>query len=323
MGRIADTVIQLKVVIVFTLLYGLLAVTDCSGASQRSSFMESEVAALRDVGHNHEMNTNPKTVSDGDFFIENSPTQHAFIMAGTQTLFLTHMTMMSIEAHSYQLVIRASIPAPCMAMYVADAQSHPNSTYFLGNAHYDLMSLPEIASGARREFLAVLYRDIPNRKVFHCWPWKEEIPLIQTVPVTVERVVFYRHFDFNLNPPTNLSYFLFGRGNEAHVTNLQIKEPAFDHIATLASAPEWLSPRLLESGIPIEVLRRPGSAVYCRPPFRTGEVRVRYAGRGPERRIVTRRHLWFATHIVNSVDPCTNGTQAFSEGDKYWDDELT
>jgi hypothetical protein len=267
-------------------------------------------------------NTVSPSIATEPPLITHVPSQHAFIVSGVNTLYLTHMTMMGMEEHAYQFIIRVSIPPAAQALLAADAHSNPNSTYWLGNASYDLMTLPELASGARREFLGVLYRDIPERKVFHCWPWNEEVPLSRAIPVTIERVILYRHFDFNLNQPINLSYFMFGSGSEAHITNFQVKEPAFDHVASLVSAPEWLSPRILEAGAPIEIVRRPGMAVYCRPPFRTGEVRVRYAGQGPERRIFVKRHLWFGTHVVNSKDPCAveNGFQP--QADTYWDENL-
>jgi hypothetical protein len=60
--------------------------------------------------------------------------------------------------------------------------------------------------------------------------------------VTIERVVYFRHFSMSFQPPDPLTYVLFGFGDEAHMTNCQTKEPDFDHIVSLAEAPDWLPP---------------------------------------------------------------------------------
>jgi len=56
----------------------------------------------------------------------NTPDQHAFVMCGTEALFLVHLTMFHMEEHCYQLVLRAHLTEQAMKTYVEDRKKHPN-----------------------------------------------------------------------------------------------------------------------------------------------------------------------------------------------------
>ena len=70
--------------------------------------------------------------SHGHFDKPHTPSQHAFIMMGRETLFIAHLTMYGMEEHNFQLVLQARLPSEAMRQYNEDRQSHPNNTYFLG-----------------------------------------------------------------------------------------------------------------------------------------------------------------------------------------------
>lgn len=246
--------------------------------------------------------------------IRNVPHQHAFVMLGTKTLFLCHLTMFKMEEHMYQLVMRARLSDDAMQEYVRRRSQHPSETYFLANSKPDLMTLPELQIGARSGFSVEVFQGIPKRKHYNGWPWEGVPPVIQA-PVTIERIVYYRHFDFNLNYPASLTYILFGSGGEAHLSHYQTKEPDFDHVVSLAEAPDWLPPTQLEAGVHINIPRLPnrpdGRPVYCEEPVKKDEVHeVLYSGYGLPRRIKIGRSHWFETDIVNCEDPCPKSMAA-------------
>jgi hypothetical protein len=258
------------------------------------------------MDHGHGDPNKPDTIA-------NMPHQHAFVMLGTKTLFLCHLTMYGWEEHMYQLVVQATLPDWAMTEYAAARK--PDDSYFLGNSPRDLFTLPEINSGARTWFIADVFRGIPNKPEYKEWPWNGMSPVIANVRVTVERVVLYRLFAMNMEYPKTLTYVLFGCGDEAHMTNYQTKEPDFDHILSLEKLPQWVPERELEAGIVIDVPDVPGrenGKVRCSNPLDMGkEYSVRYRGRQGDKRLITAgQTFWFCTKVANSSgNPCPDTAQ--------------
>jgi hypothetical protein len=93
-------------------------------------------------------------------------------------------------------------------------------------------------------------------------------------------------FSMSFQPPDPLTYVLFGFGDEAHMTNCQTKEPDFDHIVSLAEAPDWLPLHQLESGVHVTIDGKQ-DLIPCSNPLPkpssgdpTPECNVRYRGEG-------------------------------------------
>jgi hypothetical protein len=245
--------------------------------------------------------------------VKDDPEQHAFIMLGRQTLFLSHLTMYGMEEHNFQIVLEAKLPPEAMRLYNEDRARHPNNTYFLGNSPQDLLTVPEMQSGIRPSFICDVFRGIPQLQAYDSWPWERQTPLIRGIPVTIERVVYFRHLSLTFEPPTSVTYALFGKGGESHMTNCQTKVPDFDQVVSLAEPPAWLSPAQLQSGVhvSIDVPTMPGQ-VLCDDPLpmsdetRSAVYMVKYRGQIPERPIKLGYHHWFCTKVANlpGPDPC-------------------
>ena len=242
--------------------------------------------------------------------IVNHPEQHAFVMLGSKELFLCHLTMYHMEEHAYQFVVMARLADEAMEAFRVLRSENRYQTFFVGNREDDLMTVPDLQSGARRYFIGDVFLGLPNKPHYEDWPWRSEMPVISKVPVKIERVVYYRHFASSFQHPERLTYVLFGFGDEAHMTNCQTKEPDFDHIVSLAEAPEWLPPRQLESGVHVTVddsesvplctnpLPRPTSADPA------PECMVRYRGEGKQLPVRIGAQYWFCTKVANETDPC-------------------
>lgn len=235
--------------------------------------------------------------------------QHAFVMLGQQTLFLTHLTMYGMDGHNYQLVLRARLSPDVMRRFDQDRTAHPDSTYFLGNSPEDQFTIPDITSGDRPEFKADIFRGIPQVPEFHHWPWKDQTPTIPAVTLSVERVVFFRQLAKHLEPPPKITYALFGAGNEAHMVSYQAKRPDFDQVVSLAEAPSWLTETQLKSGVLVSIDKeRPPGMTLCSDPLPASgqSCIVKYRGDGPDREIKIGHHHMFCTKIANmpGSDPC-------------------
>ena len=235
--------------------------------------------------------------------IPSTPDQHAFIMLGEKALFLVHMTMFHMDDHCYQMVLRGSLPSGAMETFLRDRRAHPNEPYFLGNDDDDLFTAPSIKTGSRTKFTANIFRGIPYEKEYHEWPWKKERPIVAKTTLAIDRVVYYRHFDFNLSYPRSLTYVLFGSGDEAHMNHYQVKEPDFDQVLSLRRAPSWLPPEDLEAAVHVNFPDRADWA-YCSNPVPEGTYHVQYCGQGPLRQIDVGTSWWCSTKVVNANDPC-------------------
>lgn len=238
--------------------------------------------------------------------ITNTPEQHAFIMAGVQTLFLCHMTMLHMENHMYELVLQGSLPPYAQQQYVADCAKHPKSTYFLGNVEQDLMTLPDLHIGSRVSFIADIWRDIPPKHHYHVWPWKDEKPFISNVRVQVDRVVRIRHYNLAQPYPDSMTYFMFGSGTEAHLYHYQTRQPDFDQVISLAEVPSFIPAPQLRSGVLVNIPGMPSNPPPCSNPLSKKVYLVEYEGISQLGRheIKIGRNLWFSTKITNEKNPC-------------------
>jgi hypothetical protein len=258
---------------------------------------------------------------DSSAGIPYSTGQHAFAMAGRKTLFLWHLTMLHMEEHEFELVLRASLTPEATEALEADRRLHPDETYFLGNVESDKLAVPELATGARTSFTASIWAGIPVKHHYRTWPWKDVEPIVADTPVAVERVVAFRHFDLQQNYPDSLTYLLFGAGDEAHMGHYQTREPDFDEVVTLAVAPPWLPPQLLEAGVHVNFPDFPATPIYCASPLLKEHYLVQYCGqkqaaqpmhRDPSGKgasdglypLKIERSLWFSTKVTNAEDPC-------------------
>lgn len=264
--------------------------------------------------------------------LREKPHQHGFVMAGEKTLFLCHMPMHlptphCHHVHLYEMVIRASIPEDTWARYrkayAAAANGDPakGDTVFLVNHEDDTFTLPDLVLGRKVSFEAVVYpkaRVQPGNRVP---PWDKSMkPLLDRTTVTVERVVHWRHFDSNFDPPASLTYILFGEGDEAFLQNYHTRPPDVDHVVQLRKKPDWLPDDLLELSVQVSFpeLKSDGPVRTCGSPLRPGSIHpVEYYGMTtfdgttplPRFEVEVDRTLWLNTSILNTTgaDPCASG----------------
>jgi hypothetical protein len=234
--------------------------------------------------------------------IIDQPGFHGMFMFGTDTLFLSHMPMFTMERHMYQVVLRATLPADIMKEYQA-GRTNPDTHYNLSNSQSDPYTLPELKSGRRTSFKADLWADYSNAEAQPVDP-----PFATEVPVQVERLVHFRHFNADIPYPEHLTYLLFGRNNEAHLSHYIARDPDYQHIVTLGSVPDWLSADQIEAGVELTLVNHASQPVPCSAPLATGSEPVRFQGM-PDAQLTLElsgaTNVWFSTgNMLNATDPC-------------------
>jgi hypothetical protein len=245
---------------------------------------------------------------EGATGVENQPTLHAFVVLGTDRLFLCHLTMYHMEEHMYQVVLRVNLPEAAHQQFREERAKYPRETYFIGNSPEDFMTIPQLQSGIKPSFKGDLFRGIPEQPEYKSWPWEHEKPVIKDVEVAVDRVVYYRHLSVTMPYPRALTYVLFGAGTEAHMTNYQTPDLDYDHVLSLSMAPDWLTQEQLQAGVHVSCSNIPttpkNGKIHCDNPLTGQDHMVQYRGQGPAYPIRIGQHYWYSTKINNHHNPC-------------------
>jgi hypothetical protein len=273
---------------------------------------------------------------DSGVIITNMRHQHAFVVVGMQQLFGVHMTQYHCELHKYQVIIKFKIDDD-IAQQLAEVRKHaPRDTFMLVNQTGDPVdglfgefSIPELANGTVERFKADIYQGLPpfpeeDAAQPHFIPWKADYvnPVFANLTVEVERIVQFRPFAHHYKLPEFATYFLFGKDDEAHMTNLQTAaldsspfEPAvfgpdYDHVMSLLQAPGWLDKPMLEAGIVVTTPKvrlvdadtgRP--TIPCDNVFAEGEsVEVLYRGMGERLRVMAGATFLQLTAVCNGPE---------------------
>jgi hypothetical protein len=233
--------------------------------------------------------------------IVDTPGVHNFFMFGSKNLYVEHMPMFTEEKHMYQVILRVGLPDAVMRGYRA-RQGRGRTPWNLVNSS-ELYTLPQVKAGTLRSFEVDVYADYSNAGAGPAGS-----PFATRVPLEVREVVHFRHWDFNIPRPQHLTYLLFGRDGEAHLSHYIARDPDFQHIVTLKSAPAWLSPDQLAAGVEICLPDVPSAPVSCASPFQEKGYRVLFQGRPDARAtldLTGATSVWYSTgNLLNANDPC-------------------
>ncbi len=206
---------------------------------------------------------------------EDTPTQHGFFMLGTTSVYFYHSVQFAMENHSYQMIFTVTIPAGAMTAYVADVQEVQNTdqsgdwVWIFNNGVgqnpplSQLFTLPQIQIGEVAALTGPISRISTSNPA-------TSVTIVPEVTVTVERLVYFRHFDYSQAYPNPLPYLIFGDQNGAYLAHYLTKLPDFDNLVQLAAPPAWLNPQQLEAVAQIDFPTLPFAAPTITIPFVSG-----------------------------------------------------
>ena len=259
------------------------------------------------------------------------PMRHAFVVVGERTLFLCHVANWWMEGQNWELVLRINVPESARRAIINDR--NPTEPHFLVNTA--LFTIPELIKhswsqkATERKFQADIWRGFSRRpkpvEPDPDWvPWDDEEPLLTNVGVKVEAVIHHRHANLNLTARAFEEYLVFGEGSEAHIYHSPVRQPDYDHVATLAEVPAWLQPDQLETGVVVCVPTAPwfpGETRCEGPPLTLNQPTVvRFNGitdyrsknwddspnpskAVPRYEMTVRRNWWYSTGVLNFAPP--------------------
>jgi hypothetical protein len=233
------------------------------------------------------------------------PTQHGFFMLGTSTVFFYHSAQFTMENHSYQMIYTVNIPAEALSVYTADVQELGASGdwvwIFVNGIGNDpppdqLFTLPQIQIGAVTSLTGSIIRISTGSA--------PSVTIVPQVTLSVQRLVYFRHFDYSMSYPAPLPYILFGDASGAYLAHYLTKLEDFDNLAQLAALPSWLDPQQLEAGVQIDfpsVPYQPGQLPSASPLAANTTYGVLFGGVGdPSFTVDVQSIYWFDITAVNA-----------------------
>ena len=228
----------------------------------------------------------PPTLCAGEY-----PDGHAFLVMGSDEIFLDHLPRIYHENHHYQLVCTATFPDSIKQIYLEDASENKDSFYMLVNR--EKFILPDMANALVKSFPAVILKfgmDIqrPRR-------------LTDEFTVNVDRTIRFRSFPTEGDLSDTLQYFLFGNEKEVFVSNNVTFQPDFYVTSQLAERPNFSSFDPTK-GLDVTVLNYFRKSPCQTPSDR--DLRVYSSASNEESLLRIEKHLLFATAEVNAEDPC-------------------
>lgn len=282
-----------------------------------------EKDAVPDIASQHEANKR------GSFSITSEPMRHAFICVGTHTLYLCHQIMSHMEGHNFELVLEVELPIEIKQKLLKDRTDRGATHYFANIEKFTLEWLALNSSSSMNDndepltFHVDIWNEFPRHPKLMP-PWLDESieKFASNVPITVVRIVAQSHVNENTLGRIREEYHLFGEGKEAHIYHSVVRRPDYDHIATLTSAPDWLSEEQLRNGVRISVVELGWSYdhTYCSCPLIDGrsynalyfgiqEYR-NHEGKNPTSigpfLFTVNKTWWYSTRVVNYIgkNPC-------------------
>jgi hypothetical protein len=143
---------------------------------------------------------------------------HGFLMMGTEKLFLCHLPMFFSPPHSFQAILEASLPTNDKETYIATKSQNPGKALIIMNQKP--ASLKDITNS--RSFLADAFSATDSGD-----PHGD--PFIKSVTVAVDKPVVFEQLNAAKSDyPEKLTYYLFGKNSNFHLSHLLTKAPNFE-----------------------------------------------------------------------------------------------
>ena len=227
----------------------------------------------------------PIPLCSGDY-----PDGHAFLILGSDEIFLDHLPRIYHENHHYQLVSSATFPESIMNIYLNDYTLEQDSFYMLVNL--DKFILPEMANLLVKKFKAVILKSSMDLSGVR--------RLCGEFEVEVESTIRFRTFpEFETRSDT-LSYFLFGNEKEVFVSNNITVQPDF-YVTSILHKDSDLPLFDSEVGIDLYITNYMRKGPCQKPSDHSLDYILEDGGSGT---LKLEKHVAFATAEVNLEDPC-------------------
>ena len=177
------------------------------------------------------------------------PAGHGMVVVGTDAVVLSHLPMF-MTPHDYQVILQAGLGG-AEQTYAEDRKAHPDTlVYTLAPEPFVLPDLfpPGPGQPARlTSFRGDLFRGHFEQ------PAEGTEVIADGVVVTVDKVVLANKFDPAASPLEDLTYVLFGAGDEVWLAHVISRPPDFDQLLSVTVSGPDFSDDDLAAGLRVTV----------------------------------------------------------------------
>jgi hypothetical protein len=222
------------------------------------------------------------------------PATHNMLMAGEETVYLSHLPMFQAEGkppmpHRYQAILEVTFAQ--QEGYMKDRREHHTTNIYTLNP--ERFVLPELVASdpqhpPLRSFNATtIFRGHLERD--------DRVPILQDVEVSVKRVIHFREFDPMANKSPQLADLLFGTGHELFLAHVIMAPPDFDQMLAVKVTDHAFTNEELAKGVPLVF---PGTTNAAASRLRekqqiAGELQVDHASAPKTIQVEVTRELYF------------------------------
>jgi hypothetical protein len=210
--------------------------------------------------------------------------RHNMFAFGRETVFLSHLPMF-MAPHDAQLILEVALEDAAGSLLEAwsrEGESHPDErVYTVMPEKFALSTLYTPDPPARGSFRARFFRG-------HLERGGEVIPELSNIEVRVTDVVYAKRFDQG-GKPDDLTYLLFGRGEELFLAHVISQPPDFDQILAVELVGSPPDEEDIKAGIRVELVGRANTA----------KERLRDGGAATARGHVTGAHQFLSLEIAD------------------------
>jgi len=141
---------------------------------------------------------------------------HGFLLMGTNNVFGSHLPMFFMPAHAFQVIFELSFEDKDKEKYIAIKKDNPGKPLIIFEPKP--MSLEEMANS--KSFQCDLFIADNNGD-----PTGDA--LINNLNVSIKQKILFEPLNQNNDYPENMSYYLYGRNSEYHLSHILTKAPNF------------------------------------------------------------------------------------------------
>jgi hypothetical protein len=148
---------------------------------------------------------------------EEKPAAHGFLLMGTEILYSCHFPMFFMPEHRYQAILEVALGQTDKDIYLKKRKETPGKPVMIMNL--EPMLLKDIVNSSSFSAFASFANENGD---------PDGDPFIASSTVSVKKSLVFNHLDPQGGDyPESLTYYLYGRDSEAHLSHLLSKAPNF------------------------------------------------------------------------------------------------
>ncbi|MBQ4822380.1 hypothetical protein [Aquimarina sp. MMG016] len=307
-----------------------LLLVSCNGTSSSESHNHKDSATKTDAYETHEdthgeemhkksnpvfINKHVKVVHDEKKEI---PDAHGgYVVVGKNSVYYCHIPMFSNPNHQYQIIAEFDLGEEVQQRLATFYEKNNTAPYFLANlsqwskVEKESMVLAEMFLNEKGEYNNGDKKELRYDIFYNNFPWMDGVDHIisdgqffegekavtESKKAVLENLIVFHHYtlDDNAMYPPNLTYYLFGKGDEAFISHYVLKGPSFQHIVKLKEVPAGVSEEELRDGMLISFpeLAMSEENYIDKAPLTEESYDVVIKGKKGLHKINLEKHLWF------------------------------